>query len=67
MTAKPYHPVDERMGIAIKFALRELACVLDDDCIITLASAAGGDKTALLLRQELEARSPKKAEAEYQA
>ncbi|MFL9590460.1 hypothetical protein ACKC5O_00570 [Aeromonas schubertii] len=60
-------PCDLRMATAIKAAVRELALELELGDVVSLAHAAGHDRSALLLRQELEARSPKKAATEHQA
>ncbi|MDO2950573.1 hypothetical protein [Aeromonas simiae] len=53
-------PCQPRMEIAMKAVIRELAHELGLGDVVSVAHAAGIDKTALCLRQELEARSPKK-------
>ena len=60
-------PVDGRNAIALKCFIRELALILDHDDVVSVAHAAGTDRSALRLKAELEARTLRKAETEHQA
>lgn len=48
--------VSERENIALKAVMLELALYLGDDSVITIAQAAGTDRTATRLSRELQDR-----------
>ena len=57
----PKH-VDERDNIILKSVMHELALFLEDDSSITIAQAAGTDRTALRLSRQLMAYQVERAE-----
>lgn len=62
-----YVPVEPRMEIVMKAAIRELALVLGQEYLVPAAISAGIDKEALLLCKELEALSAQKTVKQYDA
>lgn len=60
-------PVTVRQAVAMKAFIRELAHVLGNEDVVSVAHAAGTDRSALRLQAELEARSLRKADSEHQA
>ncbi|TNI85184.1 hypothetical protein [Aeromonas sobria] len=57
----PKH-VTDRDNVILKAVMHELALHLDDDSVITIAQAAGTDRTATRLSRELQARKIERAE-----
>lgn len=62
----PKH-VDERDNIILKSVMHELALFLEDDSSITIAQAAGTDRTALRLSRQLMAYQVERAEKQGSA
>ncbi|PSJ89881.1 hypothetical protein [Aeromonas veronii] len=63
---KPEH-VTDRDNVVLKAVMHELALHLDDDSVITIAQAAGTDRTATRLSRELMARKIERAEKQPSA
>ena len=62
----PKH-VDERDNIILKSVMHELALFLEDDSSITIAQAAGTDRTALRLSRQIMAYQVERAEKQGSA
>lgn len=62
MSHKTAQPISERSNIILKAVMHELALHLEDDSVITIAQAAGTDRTATRLSRELQARKIERAE-----
>lgn len=54
--------VTDRHNVILKAVMHELALHLDDDSVITIAQAAGTDRTATQLSRELMARKIERAD-----
>lgn len=67
MSHKTAQPISERSNIIFKAVMHELALHLEDDSVITIAQAAGTDKTAVRLARELQARKIERAEQQPSA
>ncbi|MFB2865728.1 hypothetical protein [Aeromonas sp. MdU4] len=63
---KPEH-VTDRDNVVLKAVMHELALHLEDDSVITIAKAAGTDRTATRLSRELQARKIERAEKQPSA
>lgn len=64
MSHKTAQPISERSNIILKAVMHELALHLEDDSVITIAQAAGTDRTATRLSRELMARKIERAETQ---
>ncbi|MGK4476307.1 hypothetical protein [Aeromonas molluscorum] len=62
----PQH-VSERDNVVLKAVMHELALHLEDASVITIAHAAGTDRTATRLSRELQARKIERAEQQHSA
>ncbi|ELV7509401.1 MULTISPECIES: hypothetical protein [Aeromonas] len=67
MSHKTAQPISERSNIILKAVMHELALHLEDDSVITIAQAAGTDRTATRLSRELMARKIERAEKQPSA